>query len=351
MADVPAPTQTPLVIVATKLPTLRRRALLFTMDSTSQYEQNAAHGGASGEITIRRSLFEGLRSLGCDLVIAKSDADFVRLCPERGDMCDAFAFLVLDAWTWAAPGWKAKPNLVGREHKLFLLDYFGASGPRNNGINVPISRILTAFPTFPGNTFLGFFYDAAPNVHAETKQNIGVVWGKDPRHYKGKARLLRTVASLAALHSTLDKPTPELHAALNITYHGHLSKNEWSNLLAKAKFVLGLGDPLLGPSALDAVAHGCVYVDPYYPTIVKSVYTSQHPYLRSVVGSPYVCAAHLDNIESYVRCVHTALRQAPLPPFVPQDFTRSAYLKRIKSIFGTFLEVSTVGRLSSESPA
>lgn len=64
--------------------------------------------------------------------------------------------MVLDAWTWAAKGWVPKPPLRGVEHKVFLLDFFGAKGPTRNGINVPPTRILTAFPTFPGNTFLGF---------------------------------------------------------------------------------------------------------------------------------------------------------------------------------------------------
>ena len=39
--------------------------------------------------------------------------------------------------------------------------------------------------------------------------------------------------------------------------------------------MLGLGNPLVGPSAVDAVVAGCVYIDPTYDAPVKDVYHSQ----------------------------------------------------------------------------
>lgn len=50
------------------------------------------------------------------------------------------------------------------------------------------------------------------------------------------------------------------------------------------------GDPLSGPSAVDAVAAGCVYLNPVYRTPFKKIYTSQHPFLEDSVGPPYVCS-------------------------------------------------------------
>ena len=32
----------------------------------------------------------------------------------------------------------------------------------------------------------------------------GVIWGKDPRHFKGEFEVLNAVANLVELHSTLD---------------------------------------------------------------------------------------------------------------------------------------------------
>ena len=58
----------------------------------------------------------------------------------------------------------------------------------------------------------------------------------------------------------------------NIVFHGHLSGDEWRALLLRSKFVLGLGNPLVGPSAVDAIVAGCVYINPAYAAPVKDVY-------------------------------------------------------------------------------
>lgn len=342
----PAPSFSPLVIVAKPRPKRKKcTALLFTMDSTTQFENNARRGGASGEITIRRSLTDGLGELGCTLEIARSDAEFIRMCPSG--KCGEYAFLVLDAWTWAGPGWKPKPNLIGLEPKIFLLDFFGASGPRGGTFDIPPRRILTAFPTFPGNTYLGYFL-TRPTTTSK-KEAYGVIWGKDPNHYKGKAPILRSLLKVAPLHSTLSRPPPELRGLSNLTFHGHLDKEKWSQLLEKASFLLGLGNPLLGPSAVDAVAHGCVYIDPAYPEPVNTVYDSQHPYLRDSVGEPYVCSSVLDDPESNRRCAENALAfnaggTTNTPVLLP-DLTKEAYLTRLRKIFGSYLqeEVEQVG--------
>ena len=36
-----------------------------------------------------------------------------------------------------------------------------------------------------------------------------------------------------------------------------------------------------GPSALDAISAGCMYINPRYPTPVKGFHTSKHAYLDS----------------------------------------------------------------------
>ena len=95
--------------------------------------------------------------------------------------------------------WVPKAPLIGHEHKVFLLDFFGAKGPTRGGIKVPPSRILTAFPTFPGNTFLGFAVPRARLPSSEpggrgavaAKRAQGVIWGKDPKHYAGRDALLK----------------------------------------------------------------------------------------------------------------------------------------------------------------
>jgi hypothetical protein len=162
---------------------------------------------------------------------------------------------VLDAWTWAAKGWVPKPPLIGFEDKVFLLDFFGAKAPTRNGIKVPKERILTAFPTYPGNTFLGYAVPssqlpssssassssygsgtAVAAVVVVAKKKQGVIWGKDPKHYKGREAMLKAVAAVATLHSTLSKADAPsaLKSHPNIVWHGHLTKPQWQQLLAES---------------------------------------------------------------------------------------------------------------------
>ena len=318
--------------------TQRIEALLFTMDAMGAYAANAGRGGPSGEIAIRESLVAALADLGADVRVATSDRDFERAC--RPTRCD-YAFLVLDAWTWAAPGWKPKPMLVGREDRVFLLDFFGAAGPRDGGIDVPPERILTAFPTHPGNTFLGYALPDGPaprpDATPQRKRRQGVIWGKEAKHYRGREAALLAVAEVATLHSTLPRPpSPKLRGA-DIVWHGHLEKPEWRRLLRESKFLLGLGDPLLGPSAVDAVAAGCAYIDPVYAAAKQGVYWSQHPFLRTA-PPPYYCAAALDDPKQFAACARNASDGADLPPFLPPELTRAAHRRRVAAIFAPFLD-------------
>lgn len=49
------------------------------------------------------------------------------------------------------------------------------------------------------------------------------------------------------------------------------------------RFMIGLGNPLVGPSAVDAVVAGCVYINPIYDQPMKEMYWSQHPFLEKEV--------------------------------------------------------------------
>ena len=235
--------------------------------------------------------------------------------------------------------------LVGHESKIFLLDFFGAKGPTKNGIRVPASRILTAFPTFPGNTFLGFAIPPARlpgrggGGPAAAKKAQGVIWGKDPKHYAGREGVLREVAKVATLHSTLSaRDAPHgLRGDPNIVFHGHLKREEWQALLAESMFMLGLGNPLVGPSAVDAVVAGCVYLNPTYDKPVKEAYFSQHPYLAaSEELRDHVCSARLSDTAAMVACAEKAVARE-VSPVIPRELTEEAYDLRIEAIFGPFV--------------
>ena len=97
-----------------------KRAVLFTMDSITSYEENSLKGGAAGEILIRQSLEYAFQRLGVPLRIIKSDREFETISGSDYDI------IIVDPWTWAAKGWVPKPPLRGQDSKVFVLDFFGA---------------------------------------------------------------------------------------------------------------------------------------------------------------------------------------------------------------------------------
>jgi len=201
-----------------------------------------------------------------------------------------------------------------------------------------LRRIFWLPSPHPGIVFLGFVVTPPPRDWVGPKKNQGVIWGKRSEYFETKSKLLETIAGITQLHSVAPKsviPHP------NITYHGHMTADNWRQLLLESKFLIGLGDPLLGPSALEAVSLGSVFINPIYdhPKLENEygdLYTSQHPYLRNVLGPPAVCSANLKDIPAVVKCVENALL-TDLKPQIPADFTYEAYMERLKRIFADFL--------------
>ncbi|CAM9824588.1 unnamed protein product, partial [Heterosigma akashiwo] len=253
------------------------------MDSITSSIMGCRPGAGAGEILIRTALEHGLRELGFAVDTATSDAEFDRLGKQRDD----YSVLIVDPWTYAKKGWVPKTPLVGREKDVYVLSFFGTQGLKNLKIDLRTqhSRPAPASP-FPPDDSL-----AARAAAVGKKKPQGVLWGKNAKYLKvnGKEAVIRAVADLCELHTTI--PEKDLPAGLRgaLVVHQHLDPNGWHSLLAESKFLLGLEDPLLGPSAVDAVSNGCMFINPVYSKPKLDFYTSQHPYIADTVGEPYVC--------------------------------------------------------------
>ena len=318
---------TPALIIQTQKK--MKRAVLFTMDSISSYEANSKKGGASGEILIRKSLQKALGLLGVNLRTVTSDAEFETI---RGGDYD---IIIVDPWTWAAKGWVPKHPLIGMDKRIFILDFFGSQKLRGSGLSIPPSRFLTAFGS-SWNTFLGYDMNVDHTINYDTKLQQGVIWAKDPKHFEGKCSMLLEIADELKREGSSDArlistATRKLFIHERVQWRGHQNSESWHKLLRESKFLIGLGDPLLGPSAIDAIAAGCMYINPIY-SLPKKGCLSQHPYASNNIGEPYVCNYKMDDAESLKLCIRKAL-QVDLKPFVPSDFKKENYLARVKNIF------------------
>jgi len=145
--------------------------------------------------------------------------------------------------------------------------------------------------------------------------------------------MIKVVADKVALVTT--STASVVSHKQNIRWRGHLSPEEWMGLLAESKFLMGLGHPLLGPSAIDAISVGCMLLNPIYdkPVVVRDEeFSSQHPYAGTSLGDGYVCSYKMNDASDLLRCVDKALTST-LPFGIPPDFTRAAYRQRVIDIF------------------
>lgn len=239
-------------------------------------------------------------------------------------------------------GWVPKPNLRGFEDHIYILDFFGSRGVKGNTFKINPQKILTAYKS-PFNSFLGYYMDEtftasmikASSVggekdddHTSQRLNQGVIWAKDSKHFHGKERMLLQLAKHIKLVST----APQMMDHKNITWLGHQNREGWFQLLAKSKFLIGLGNPLLGPSAVDAVSVGCMFVNPVYKEpMLEAQYKSQHPYIAETIPES-VCSYQDNDLESLLQCVNKALN-SKLTPKIPDELKKNQYFERVKAIF------------------
>eukprot|EP00968_Pinguiococcus_pyrenoidosus_P000085 scaffold8_cov249-Pinguiococcus_pyrenoidosus.AAC.28 len=317
----------------------RAKVLLFTTDSMKGYSTRG--NVPAGEIRMRWSLAIALGDLGAVVDTATTEEEFRWLAEQHA----AYSAYILDPWTWAGSSRQPREFLQGREDSVYILDYFGRASFPSDGVQVDMKHVLTAFPLPAKNTFIGY---GVEQPLARDKKTQGVFLGKlheySPRY---RMETLKAIADKVKIVTTIS-PGETLLSHPNIEFLGHKTPEEFDQLLATSRFLITFGDTLNEPSAVDAVANGCVYINTVYnkPRSMNAdltrgdygvAYRSEHPYLGERVGPPYVCTAREGELDDYMHCVDEAMRVGPLDPFVPHPFTDSAYRQRISTVFENVL--------------
>ncbi|KAG2392031.1 hypothetical protein C9374_013516 [Naegleria lovaniensis] len=142
---------------------------------------------------------------------------------------------------------------------------------------------------------LDLFTDTQPSSQHEKIEFL--VWGKEPRYFTQSVKDL-----LSRLHATFS-PNIVIHTTLKrmeqpilpfIVNHGIKGIEEWRSLLRSVHFVIGIGDPVVGPTAMDAISCGAIFLNPVYDQerVLNNLngwfkLKSQHPYVQQYIGPPY----------------------------------------------------------------
>ncbi|XP_049419527.1 alpha-1,6-mannosylglycoprotein 6-beta-N-acetylglucosaminyltransferase B-like [Epinephelus fuscoguttatus] len=303
--------------------------------STSQQQLHSLVGAAPGQGSCPIQ-----RPLTFDLIYT----DYHGLAHLQGAMGLAFLhyqcrFRILDSF-----GTEPAFNLGSYAHSHGYKTLWGSWGLQ------PL-QYMTMFPHTPDNSFLGFVSEEAVSEEVREdelepdtfrKDRIAVVYGKQDYMWQGKSEYVEVISEELETHATVYQPPGHTSSLPSfIRNHGLLTQERFLRLLRRAKVFLGLGFPYEGPAPIEAIALGCVFLQPRFdpphssdnndfykgkPTTREI--SSQHPYAEKFIGKPHVWTVDVTN-KTEVREVVRVIQRTEVKPFTPREFTCEGMLERV----------------------
>ena len=343
---------------------------------------NEAHktGGPAGEQVLFRSLIAGLRN--CSDVRLTVSEDARAIAGVLRDLGARLHMLFIDQYALddVLPMRRSDMALWRGTVacRLRLIDYWGTPPPQN-WWSLHMHQFLVPFEN-GYNYRLGFFVaeDGAPAAAREgaTRKAQGIVWGKEQKYFRRHAAALRALASSGIrLVATVDaqRMLPGGGDATmrdlfrdSIDNVGHLSQEGWHALLHESAFVLGLGDPVIGPTPVEALAAGCAYLNPVYPAPrqlgqnARVKLRTQHDPLAAV-GPPAVLDVQLrggsaatswmfDEADLVAKAAGAVKewQSAPRAPkaWLPEAFRFAAFMLQLRAVLASNFEEHCTARCS-----
>ncbi|KAK2175491.1 hypothetical protein NP493_728g01062 [Ridgeia piscesae] len=258
-------------------------------------------------------------------------ADIIAMKTFPNDIVDAYSckFRVLDAYG----------TQVMFNHPIYALEHNYQSSYGHLGLN--LQQFYTFYPHTQDNTFLGFAVELPKLVSktVEKKERIGLLYGKDPSYFKKHKLYIHQLMEWMEVHVTVANITTLPAGIIN---HGILSTDDYRKLLSRAKFFIGMGLPLESTGVIEAIAHGCIFLNPKFkgpqqdilqqlgkPTLRKM--TSQVPYVERFMGPPHVYTVDIDDTQAVAATLKTASNTFT-NRFVRFEFSTEGFLERLNSL-------------------
>ncbi|CAH1789934.1 unnamed protein product [Owenia fusiformis] len=214
--------------------------------------------------------------------------------------------------------------------------------------NLNPKQFFTMFPHTPDNSFMGFVVEQKLNKTVQAsikKRQQAVVYGKNEYMWEGKKPYLDILHKHYEIHGTVqvDKPPSKVLPDYVIN-HGVLGGDELYKLLSQSKVFIGLGFPYEGPAPLEAIANGCVFINPRFVPAHSSrnnkffqgkptsrEVTSQHPYAEEFIKEPHTYTINIGDPEEVERTIKKINDQPQVDAFLPFEFTEAGMLQRMNA--------------------
>ncbi|XP_043971321.1 alpha-1,6-mannosylglycoprotein 6-beta-N-acetylglucosaminyltransferase B-like isoform X2 [Gambusia affinis] len=342
----------------------------LTEESGDVFSPKVLKGGPLGEMVQWADILTALHVLGHNLKISMSVKElqgFLGVPPGRGS-CPLIGPLPFDLIYTDYHGLQQMKQHMGlslKKHKCHIrvIDTFGTEpaynheeyatlhGYRTNWgyWNLNARQYMTMFPHTPDNSFMGFVSEELNETEKRSIQqnkvnNMAVVYGKEASMWKlqGKDSFLEILHKYMEVHGTVYYETqrpPEVPAF--VKNHGLLPQHELQQLLRKAKLFIGFGFPYEGPAPLEAIANGCIFLQPKFQPPHSSLnheffrgkptsreVFSQHPYAKEYIGRPYVMTVDYNNSLEFDSAVKEIMR-TKVEPYLPYEYTCEGMLERL----------------------
>ncbi|XP_036399461.1 alpha-1,6-mannosylglycoprotein 6-beta-N-acetylglucosaminyltransferase B [Megalops cyprinoides] len=342
----------------------------LTEESGDVFSPKVLKGGPLGEMVQWADILTALYVLGHNLKISISVKElqgFLGVPPGRGS-CPLTGPLPFDLIYTDYHGLQQMKQHMGlslKKHKCHIrvIDTFGTEpaynheeyatlhGYRTNWgyWNLNSRQYMTMFPHTPDNSFMGFVSEELNeteklNIQRNKVNNMAVVYGKEASMWKlqGKERFLQILHRYMEVHGTVYYETqrpPEVPAF--VKNHGLLPQQELQQLLRKAKLFIGFGFPYEGPAPLEAIANGCIFLQPKFHPPHSSLnheffrgkptsreVSSQHPYAEQYIGRPHVMTVDFNNSQEFDAAVREIMR-TKVEPYLPYEYTCEGMLERV----------------------
>ncbi|XP_013407642.2 alpha-1,6-mannosylglycoprotein 6-beta-N-acetylglucosaminyltransferase A-like [Lingula anatina] len=216
--------------------------------------------------------------------------------------------------------------------------------------NLELQQYFTMFPHTPDNSFMGFVIEKPEmndslSVARHPKQ--GLIYAKQHYMFKGKEPYLDILKEYFTLHGTsspsvLIPKEDEGKVPDYVQNHGVLQNAEYTQLLYQSKVFIGMGFPYEGPAPLEAIAAGCVFINPrfdpphsrknnrfYKEKPTNREITSQHPYIEHFIGEPYAYTIDISNQTILRKTVEKILATTETLGYLPYEFTEAGMIERM----------------------
>uniref|UniRef100_A0A674A3R4 alpha-1,6-mannosyl-glycoprotein 6-beta-N-acetylglucosaminyltransferase n=1 Tax=Salmo trutta TaxID=8032 RepID=A0A674A3R4_SALTR len=343
----------------------------LTEESGDVFSPKVLKGGPLGEMVQWADILTALHVLGHNLKISMSVKElqgYLGVPPGRGS-CPLTGPLPFDLIYTDYHGMQQMKQHMGlslKRHKyvchIRVIDTFGTEpaynhedyatlhGYRTNWgyWNLNSRQYMTMFPHTPDNSFMGFVSEELNDTEKSSimrnkVNNMAVVYGKEASMWKqGKEGFLQILHRYMEVHGTVYYETqrpPEVPAY--VKNHGLLPQHELQTLLRKAKLFIGFGFPYEGPAPLEAIANGCIYLQPKFHPPHSSLnheffrgkptsreVSSQHPYAEQYIGRPHVMTVDYNNSQEFDSAIREIM-STKVEPYLPYEYTCEGMLERV----------------------